>query len=360
MRCFDKTLKGKIMNRKNRESAFELLRILSILGIITMHALAPICWDPAFSLLSVVENGIFQIGVTCFILISGYFGIRRSTKKLFQLESIALFGSVLGLVLMLLRGEGVSMMDLLRTCFPVLTGKWWFLTCYVCILLVAPFLNKFLASLTQKQWLELLGILIILFYIAPTFLYFQIMNDSGKGLMNFLTIYLIGRYLRIYGIKRSRWFWATGALLMLAANILLNIAFREILGRIELPFARDNSIFILLQGLCVFQFVGSLHFHSVWVNRIASFTYPAYILNSAVVLPLLPPLTKEYLLDAGGAGMMALLIVGTVVVTFVLSILIELIRRLFFTRFEEWLCPKVEWLGKMLIKHFYLCIGRWI
>ena len=42
------------------------------------------------------------------------------------------------------------------------------------------------------------------------------------------------------------------------------------------------------------------------------------------------------------------------------SILIELIRRLFFTRFEEWLCPKVEWLGKMLIKHFYLCIGRWI
>lgn len=58
--------------------------------------------------------------------------------------------------------------------------------------------------------------------------------------------------------------------------------------------------------------------------------------------------------------MMALLIVGTVVVTFVLSILIELIRRLFFTRFEEWLCPKVEWLGKMLIKHFYLCIGRWI
>lgn len=42
-----------------------------------------------------IENGIFNAGGSIFVLISGYFGIRRSTQKLIELESTVILYAVL-------------------------------------------------------------------------------------------------------------------------------------------------------------------------------------------------------------------------------------------------------------------------
>ena len=43
----------------------------------------------------------------------------------------------------------------------------------------------------------------ILFYICPTILFFEIQNDTGKGIINITLAYLIGQYLKVYGLPET-------------------------------------------------------------------------------------------------------------------------------------------------------------
>lgn len=70
------------MKYKIRNSSFELLRLICILGIVIMHTCGPIM-EQATGVNVVwiqIENGLFQAGVSIFILISGYFGIRTTVE----------------------------------------------------------------------------------------------------------------------------------------------------------------------------------------------------------------------------------------------------------------------------------------
>ena len=75
--------------KKERNSSIEMLRILAMLGIVIMHTNGAVMEHGAGTgfAWTQIENGIFNVGVSIFVLISGYFGIRRSTQKLIELES---------------------------------------------------------------------------------------------------------------------------------------------------------------------------------------------------------------------------------------------------------------------------------
>ena len=69
-----------------RKSNFELLRLFCIFGIVVMHAMGNI--DTSLSVWNteshIFVNALFNTGVTCFILISGYFGIKFRLEKLIE------------------------------------------------------------------------------------------------------------------------------------------------------------------------------------------------------------------------------------------------------------------------------------
>lgn len=75
--------------RRERNSSIEMLRILAMLGIVIMHTNGAVMEHGSGTgfAWTQIENGIFNAGVSIFVLISGYFGIRRSTQKLIELES---------------------------------------------------------------------------------------------------------------------------------------------------------------------------------------------------------------------------------------------------------------------------------
>lgn len=83
--------------KKERNSSIEMLRILAMLGIVIMHTNGAVMEHGSGTgfAWTQIENGIFNAGVSIFILISGYFGIRRSTQKLIELESTVILYAVL-------------------------------------------------------------------------------------------------------------------------------------------------------------------------------------------------------------------------------------------------------------------------
>lgn len=46
--------------------------------------------------------------------------------------------------------------------------------------------------------------MLLLFSVIPTITTYDIMQDSGKGLVDFVMIYLIGRYLSKYPVRLQK------------------------------------------------------------------------------------------------------------------------------------------------------------
>lgn len=169
--------------KHERSSNFELLRLLCIFGILVMHTFAGIdtAASPGNMLANVFANSLFNTGVTCFILLSGYFGIRFDLKKLIGLDLMVIFFTVVGTVA--LGDFGVK--DLIKSCIPVLSRRYWFITCYFVLCILAPFLNQMAERLEREHFRRLLLLLLLVFSLIPTVTTYDVMQDAGKGLAHF-------------------------------------------------------------------------------------------------------------------------------------------------------------------------------
>ncbi len=84
--------------KKGRNSSIELLRIVCLVMIFWMHAADSGVANGIGAWIDIAVAVIGNIGVSCFILISGYYGIRLDVKKMMHLECMLLFYSWTGLL----------------------------------------------------------------------------------------------------------------------------------------------------------------------------------------------------------------------------------------------------------------------
>ena len=101
---------------KDRSSNFELLRLLCIFGILMMHTFGGIDTSVSFfnTEIHVLVNSVFNMGVTCFILLSGYFGIRFDFKKLIRLDLMIIFFTIFGTIAV----GNLGIKALIKSCIP--------------------------------------------------------------------------------------------------------------------------------------------------------------------------------------------------------------------------------------------------
>ena len=145
-----------------RRSNIELLRILSMLLIVLHHY--AVHGNVSFSGDDLSFGRFFHGALMCmgalgddiFVLISAYFLVESPfrLRRLLRLWGEVVFYAVtVTLVGWLLAppSGGVSVKALLSMVAPVLTGKYWFVTAYVMLVLLSPFLNKMLHALTRRE-----------------------------------------------------------------------------------------------------------------------------------------------------------------------------------------------------------------
>lgn len=95
--------------------------------------------------------------------------------------------------------RGAALLEaVIKSFFPVISRKYWFYSCYVVLFLLSPWLHAFITRLAEKSFRRFLLLLLVLFSVLPTFFYFEILPDNGKGLGQMIMIYLIGRYISLY------------------------------------------------------------------------------------------------------------------------------------------------------------------
>ena len=79
------------MESKTRDSGLELLRILALLLTFWMHGASSYSNNELSAWLCIVIETVGNIGVTLFILISGYFSVKLKPIKMIQLDMMIVF-----------------------------------------------------------------------------------------------------------------------------------------------------------------------------------------------------------------------------------------------------------------------------
>lgn len=265
---------GNEVSKKERDSGLELLRILALLLTFWMHGASSYRNNEVSAWLCIIIETIGNVGVPVFILISGYFGIRLKPKKMIQLDLMLIFYCWIGLALRFVWGDAADYggEQILSYVFPVIGRNSWYFTCYFALAFLSPFLNAFVEKLDKADFKKLLITMLVIFSGITTFFFFDITQDGGKGIVNMVLLYLIGRYIRLHADdvqigKAKLWKWYAAILLVCAA---LNGALYILTGTMQNRFARDNTLFTIGAAVCIFLIFKEIHFNSRIVNEISS------------------------------------------------------------------------------------------
>lgn len=197
---------------KLRESNFELLRIMLMIGIIFFHYSDVGCSDLDYSN-GLVINTAFErmfeigggIGNCSFMILTGYFLSKSNFRfeKLLKLWGQVFFYSV-GLYLLSI-WMGLHSFDknsFKQVLFPITSNQYWYFTAYVIIFFLSPAMNVAVERLEKRQIIVMMLAMTWFFSLITLKGYYSSISDNRIGTMALL--YLIGAYIRKYYSPKSR------------------------------------------------------------------------------------------------------------------------------------------------------------
>lgn len=132
---------------KTRNASFELLRIVCMFMIVLYHLFwvvfhPEVVNSPEYSAMMYP----LHIAVVCFVLISGYFGIKPSFKKLIVFYSQILFYNVLCYVVSSWYLDSFNIKDFVVSFLPLSHNQdLWFIRTYTILFLISPIVVVFRA-----------------------------------------------------------------------------------------------------------------------------------------------------------------------------------------------------------------------
>lgn len=260
----------------SRQSNMELLRVISMILVMMIHAdfySIPYSIPRWF----VVEGA--DAGVNCFVLISGYFGIRPKMKGLgtflFQIMFFICIGNLIRYF-----GEGNNYIS-----YNPLSLNW-FINSYIALYVFAPVLNAF-AEYSSKRNFQIFLILWATVEFLLGYVVDYLKFERGYSFQAFILLYMIARYIKMYGGKLFS-FPKKVDLVLFAAFTILTAVFISVgemagkgLGAIYY-FRAYNSSLMILASLYLMLFFTKLELQSKPVNWFGKSAFAAFLLHSVL------------------------------------------------------------------------------
>ena len=275
--------------RKIRDSRFELLRIIAILMIILSHfSLFGQQYRLHTGILAIDFFGIrlFQpfgaLGVYLFVLITGYFiGTKsisktKAYKKILQIWFETLFYTfTIFVIFVVIKPDAFNLKNLVMAIFPFTFRAYWFVTAYIMLMLLAPFINIVVTNITKKNLIFLILAITVFGNILPALKNF--VGGEANSLMSILPAYLIGAFIHKYGV-RVHYSGRIGFLVFLFMCALgFGVTF---IKGVEHGKGAYVGILPLIVAVSIFLAVVKMtEFRSQIINQLASTVFAAYLIT---------------------------------------------------------------------------------
>lgn len=271
-----------------RNSSIELLRIISMLLVLVVHANFLSLSEPTHletietPIISFTRYLIQSLSIVCvnvFILISGYFGIRANLKKIssllyqvyFWIFFINFILNVFHLEENKNTGEWIS---------SFLLFDYWFIRAYIILYIISPLLNTFIINSSP---LKIYHFLLSFFILQTVYSFYR---DSffqiGYSPISFIGLYVLAGYIRLYPPKWS--------LLNIRLDFALYALFAFLLSSIEFIQNRFSILasfnhygyshpIVIASSIFLFLAFTKMQFYNSVINSIGASSFAVYLLH---------------------------------------------------------------------------------
>lgn len=293
-----------------RLNNFEALRILAMLMVVVLHYLSkgnlltPVT-EPftAVSYLGWLLDAFAIVAVNVYVLITGYFMCESRMKlgRLLQIVCQVLWYTMLIPVVLGVCGiinlSELSIYEWLQCVFPIHMKHYWFVTSYVLLMLMVPFLNAGIRHMSQKQ-LALTTVFLTLYQTLPkSILPLQFSDDAaGYDMVWLICLYLIAAYIRKYGLpffsslKKSLLCYMVSVLAIWGSLLFLRAIYLkwDIFGD-RIHFAYNyNHLFCLAASVSLFYACKHWQLPDGKISRFAAkaapYTFGVYLLHEHILV----------------------------------------------------------------------------
>ncbi len=270
---------------KTRQSNIELLRIISMIMILCVHFTGATFPLPSIldikDLLSVntlskmTMESFAIIGVNCFVLISGYFGIKQSLKGIINFIIWCLFYSVGIYTLVAIIHPSSHNISAVLSSFGIFSHTdLWFIPSYFALYLISPIINNGIKNLKIKEFnLLILALTFLNVYLG--WFWHGTINPNGYNTMQLIYIYIIGRYLKLFistdSINRKKYiyYYIISFILIFTSTFFC---------KSTMAFAY-NSPFVICASVSFFLIFTTFTFQNKLINSIAASAFAVYLIH---------------------------------------------------------------------------------
>lgn len=335
---------------KERQSNFELLRIVSMFLIVLSHfSVHGTYQSPNYSTSEQMALDILRIGgklgSNIFVMIGAYFLVDKRFKVERVISIIVqVWLYAVGILTVTTIFLHLAKIGVYQSILPF-PDTYWFATTYILLLLFIPVLNRII-NLVGKKGLEyILWTLIIIWIILPSF------KLTTFGLINFTWfafLYLAVSYIKLYADnKLSSVPWGIVGLMTLVLTILTIFWFHmvshyipEKLSNSIVQLNQNGLLTVILSFSLFFMAHESKVFVSPIINYLGSLTFAVYLIHEH---PIMRGLIWRFVDNQRFTGFFTMLLlgIGIAFVVYVLTLLVSMLT-------EKLLQPIIHYLTKRI------------
>lgn len=256
------------IQKKERNVSIDALRVLVmfmiVLGHVMLHGKVVKNIKP-FTVnyfVSYVIYAFIYVHVNCFVLISGYFLSQKEfkLKQIFSLWGKMLFWSFTIFIILVVIGETpFSVKMAVKTLLPFTQQRYWFMTTYLLMYCLIPFMNAAIRTMSKKQYQIALALFFVVYIVLQNIFFWREFTEvNSHSPLFFAFLYFVGGYVKKYPIERKipyfRMYVACSALTAISRFVLSYLTmkyFGEMYG--ETIFYSYTSITMVIGSACLFM-----------------------------------------------------------------------------------------------------------
>lgn len=327
----------------NRNSVIELIRIISVIGIVGLHIFGQIKSQLSMTniFVEIFYCDIFAMAVPMFLLISGYYSVSFSVKKITSLHLMVWTYSILDLIIRFSVGDALGAKDIVRGVFPIISYRFWYFSCYFLLMIFAPIINSILDNISKRLFASMLLLWMLVVNTVSVLPVFGFVDDY---LWKVFFYYCAGRYLGKYGLRlfvKTESYLYLGIALILA-SFCINSALTLFKGEAVTWLTSDSFITKEISAIFIFYYLTKRFLGSSIVNKVASYVPVVYLAESTVRFVI----EKFFHYDAFfDSPFLIFVVLGMGLVVYVIVVAVESLRRLVARPLEDFYARSIERFG---------------
>ena len=341
-------------NVKAREANMELLRIVAMLMVITLHCVGrglllsnPVISNVNLLLIQFLDSFSLTAN-SLFILLTGYYyiGKKFNLRKILSLWGKTLFYCILIFTIYSILNLKTNF---LNSFFPVFSGAYWFITSYIALYFIMPFLNIAINKFSQKQCKFLIIFLVILMGVIR--IIFNPADLFNSTFMHMIVIYIIGAYIKKYvKIEPNKQYfikYVLVAIIFTVAITILNVLVHIIpktldvwiiIANILSYFRNFINIILVYMAILLFMKFKTINIKSNKLSKLILYISPSvfsiYIIHDNVHLRDMI-WQKFSFINLANSWLMIPYIILAILIVFTVCLAIDLIRRGIYTGLKK-------------------------